>query len=277
MTLYDKTAFKSSKIITNSYSTSFSLGIKVLAKKFHYPIYAIYGFVRYADEIVDTFHEHDKSKLLSDFRNDTYAAIEAKLSLNPVLHAFQLIVNQYNIPFSYIDAFLDSMEMDLVKQDYDEKLYKKYIYGSAEVVGLMCLKVFCNGNEQRFNDLEAPARSLGAAFQKVNFLRDMKSDYDERGRVYFPEVDYNSFCLEDKNAIESDIENDFANAYDGIRNLPSDARLGVYIAFVYYVKLFNKIKISPVSNIVQERIRIPNKIKLWLLIRSYFKYQLKTI
>lgn len=277
MNLYDLTAFKSSKVITNHYSTSFSLGIKVLAKKHHLPIYAIYGFVRYADEIVDTFHNYDKKRLLEVFRADTFKAIKDGISLNPVLHCFQLIVNKYKIDHELIEAFLYSMEMDLTHKIYNSEEYKRYIYGSAEVVGLMCLKVFCDGDEEQYRSLKEPARSLGAAFQKVNFLRDMKSDFDERGRVYFPGVVFSKFNFASKRAIEEDIQKDFDEAVKGILKLPQGSKLGVYLAYIYYLKLFNKIKLSPVSAIITERIRIPDNIKILLLFKSWLKFRLNFI
>jgi 15-cis-phytoene synthase len=269
-TLYDQTTLECSKIITQRYSTSFSLGIRTLAKKFHAPIYAIYGFVRYADEIVDTFHDQDKKSLLDQFSHDTYIAIEKKISLNPVLHAFQLIVNKYQIDLELIAAFLKSMEMDLDFTKYDDSRYQEYIYGSAEVVGLMCLKVFCENNSNQYNQLKHAACKLGAAFQKVNFLRDIKSDYEERGRVYFPGVNYNTFDEQDKLLIEQDIQKDFDEAYQGIKKLPSGAKAGVMVAYLYYQKLFDKIKkVSPII-ITQQRIRIPNARKISLLISTYF-------
>jgi len=277
MDLYDYTALQSSKIITTTYSTSFTLGIKTLNKEYHMPIYAIYGYVRYADEIVDTFHGHDKKELLLDFKNDTYKAIYNGISLNPVLHSFQLVVNEYKIGLNLIEAFLSSMEMDLTNQTYDNKLYQKYIYGSAEAIGLMCLKVFCKGNTKLYNELIRPARALGAAFQKVNFLRDMKSDFVERGRVYFPNVHFDKFDNYTKKTIEKDIQNDFNIAYEGIKRLPAGAKMGVYLAYIYYTKLFKKIQLSPVSNVLSERIRIPNEKKIWFLLQSYFKYQFNTI
>ncbi len=277
MNLFDQTAFKSSRIITNSYSTSFSLGIKILAKKFHMPIYAIYGFVRYADEIVDTFHHHDRENLLKGFKHDTYDAIERKISLNPVLQSFQLVVNEYQIDRELIDAFLRSMVMDLTDRKYDINTYREYIYGSAEVVGLMCLKVFCEGDKQLFDSLAGPAKSLGSAFQKVNFLRDMESDYYERGRVYFPGIDFANFTSNSKRAIERDIQSDFDHAITGIMKLPKGAKLGVYLAYIYYLKLFQRIKLSPVSQIKKMRIRIPDNVKMYLLLLSWIKYRLKII
>ncbi|WP_242928544.1 phytoene/squalene synthase family protein [Pontibacter vulgaris] len=277
MELFKDTCLKCSKVITEAYSTSFTLGIKTLHKKYHLPIYAIYGFVRLADEIVDTFHAHDKRSLLADFKKQTYEAIETGLSLNPVLHAFQGVVNEYKIERDFIDAFLKSMEMDLDDHTYDHRLYKEYIYGSAEVVGLMCLRVFCEGDNAMFERLKKPACSLGAAFQKVNFLRDMKSDFDERGRVYFPKVKFESFSNTCKAEIEADILNDFNDAYKGILALPTGARMGVYLAYVYYRKLFCKIQNMPATRILNERVRVPDNTKLALLLGSYLKYRLNAI
>ncbi|MDX1903271.1 MAG: phytoene/squalene synthase family protein [Thermonemataceae bacterium] len=275
--LYDTTTFKCSKLITEHYSTSFTLGIKTLAKKFHFPIYAIYGFVRYADEIVDTFHQYDKKELLERFRKDTYQAINEQISLNPVLHSFQIVVNQYAIENELIEAFLKSMEMDLYETNYDEKHYKTYIYGSAEVVGLMCLRVFCEGNAAFYESLKEPARSLGAAFQKINFLRDLQSDYQERGRTYFPDVDFQEFDENAKKIIEKDIQKDFDDAYEGIKKLPKGARMGVYLAYVYYINLFKKIKRQKASTIMQKRIRVADSQKIKLLFTSYLKHQLNTL
>lgn len=272
--LYDDTTFECSKLITQRYSTSFTLGIKTLDKKFHLPIYAIYGFVRYADEIVDTFHDQDKKSLLAEFKKDTYEAIEKGISLNPVLHAFQLIVNQYQIDLDLIEAFLKSMEMDLDFKTYNDSKYNEYIYGSAEVVGLMCLKVFVEGDESEYVRLREPACKLGAAFQKVNFLRDIKSDYEERGRVYFPGVDFMAFDKSAKVLIEEDIQKDFDEALIGINQLPKGAKLGVKVAYLYYQKLFDKIKGLPAETITHERIRIPNAKKLSLLIGTYFGMKL---
>ena len=275
--LYDETALKCSKLITQHYSTSFSLGIKTLDEKFHFPIYAIYGFVRYADEIVDTFHDHDKKALLDRFTAETYQAIEEKISLNPVLHSFQLAVNEYSIDKELIEAFLYSMEMDLTEQDYDQQNYEKYIYGSAEVVGLMCLRVFCEGDNAEYQRLKPMAKSLGAAFQKVNFLRDIKSDFDDRGRVYFPDVDFKNFSEADKATIEKDIKADFEAALIGIKQLPKGAKMGVYLAYIYYIKLFNKIENLPSSKIMSERIRIPDFKKMVLLGKSYFMHRLNIL
>ncbi len=277
MDLFSKTAFECSKLITKAYSTSFSLGIKTLNKRYHDSIYAIYGFVRYADEIVDTFHDHDKQNLLERFKADTYKAIDEKISLNPVLHSFQLVVNKYNIDMELINAFLHSMEMDLDKKTYRDEDYKTYIYGSAEVVGLMCLRVFCDNDESKYQKLVTPAKHLGSAFQKVNFLRDIKSDFDERGRVYFPDVDFDNFTSEDKRAIEEDIKNDFKASLTGIKSLPKDARAGVYLAYIYYMALYKKIIGLSHTRIKTERIRVPDFNKLLLLIRCYFLHKLNLI
>lgn len=266
--LYSKTCMECSKLITNRYSTSFSMGIRVFDRRLRAPIYAVYGFVRFADEIVDTFHDYPKAELLEQFRQDTYEAIEKKISLNPVLQAFQQTVHQYNIEMELIDAFLDSMEMDLHFHTYEDALYKQYIYGSAEVVGLMCLRVFCEGNDEEYQRLKGPACSLGSAFQKINFLRDMKSDFDDRGRVYFPGVDFTQFTYEDKVLIEADIKKDFDDAYKGIIQLPKGARFGVYLAYVYYTNLFQKIKSATPAKVKQERIRVKDSKKVYLLFRS---------
>ncbi|MBL7974889.1 MAG: phytoene/squalene synthase family protein [Candidatus Kapabacteria bacterium] len=268
--LFNTTAFACSKKVTVLYSNSFSMGIKALDKRLHDAIYGIYGFVRFADEIVDTFHNHNKHELLQEFKRDTYKAIEQRISLNPVLHAFQLVVHQYNIRPDYIEAFFRSMEMDLYNVAYEPENYNEYIYGSAEVVGLMCLQVFCEGDEQLFTKLLEPARALGAAFQKVNFLRDIKSDFEERGRVYFPGINFHAFDAQSKKLIEQDIENDFKAAYAGIVQLPNTSRFGVYLAYTYYLKLFYKIRNTPAERVANARIRISNARKVWLLAKAYW-------
>lgn len=275
--LFDKTCVECSELITNRYSTSFSMGIKVFDKKFRAPIYAIYGFVRFADEIVDTFHEYPKADLLAKFKADTYTAIEQGISLNPVLHAFQDVVNTYGIDHELIDAFLYSMEMDLHFNTYEDSKYKEYIYGSAEVVGLMCLKVFVEGDQEIYENLKAPARALGSAFQKINFLRDMASDFDDRGRVYFPGVDFTKFDNQTKSDIEEDIKADFDYAYTGIIRLPKGARLGVYLAYIYYTNLFAKIKNSTALKVKEERIRVPDSRKFYLLFSSTIKHSLNLL
>lgn len=272
--LYNSVCLQVSENITKRYSTSFTLGIKTLHKRLRAPIYAIYGFVRCADEIVDTFHNHNQEELLRNFSAETFKAIDSRISTNPLLQSFQIVVNKYKIERELIEAFLKSMEMDLFKKKHEQSSYDQYIYGSAEVVGLMCLTVFVEGNKTEYNRLKDAARSLGAAFQKVNFLRDMKSDYDERGRVYFPKVDFNRFDSLSKEEIENEIENDFAKAYEGILALPKDARFGVYVAYRYYKRLLHRIKVTPASRIINERIRVPNNEKASLLFRSFCRYQL---
>lgn len=266
--LYEKTTFGCSKLITEQYSTSFTLGIKTLDRKFHDPVFAIYGFVRFADEIVDTFHDFDKKKLLDRFKHDTYQAIEEGISLNPVLHSFQKVVRQYGIDLSLIESFLYSMEMDLENTAYDPEKYNEYIFGSAEVVGLMCLKVFCEGDEKLYDQLQSDARSLGAAFQKVNFLRDIQSDFVERGRVYFPGINFNDFSIDAKKAIEEDIQKDFNLAYRGITGLPAGAKRGVHLAYLYYLKLFKKIQNTSANKIQSTRIRVSDSVKFTLLART---------
>ena len=277
MNLYDETCLKCSKIITRKYSTSFSLGIKTFHKRFRYPIYAIYGFVRFADEIVDTFHDKNKQELLARFRKETFLAIEEKISLNPVLQSFQKIVNEYAIDLGLIDAFLRSMEMDLDKTTYTDESYKDYIYGSAEVIGLMCLKVFSEGNEALYHPLVPKARSLGSAFQKINFLRDIKSDFDERGRTYFPLVDFLEFTEVQKQEIEEDIRADFEDALEGIKALPKGCKLGVYIAYLYYIKLFDKIKSTPAQIISERRIRISDSQKMYLMAQAMLKDKMNMV
>jgi phytoene/squalene synthetase len=269
---YDDLCLSLSEMITRRYSTSFTKGIQTLHKRFHLPIYGIYGFVRLADEIVDTFHDQDKKKLLLDLKTETYEAIERGLSTNPVLHAFQFIVNKYRIQKDLIEAFLHSMEMDLVDRTYDQNMYEEYIYGSAEVVGLMCLRVFCEGDDKRYNELEQPAKHLGSAFQKVNFLRDMASDFNERGRVYFPGIDFDNFSETQKKEIEADIDKEFRLAYPGIMNLPKDVRPGVYTAFIYYRELLKKIEKASTNDVKQMRIRVPDIEKILLLLRTYTKF-----
>lgn len=249
----------------------------MLDKKLHDPIYAIYGFVRLADEIVDTFHDFDKDSLLNKFIDETYQSIAAGISTNPVLQAFQDVVNKYKIQHELIRAFFHSMKMDLLERTYTENDYAEYIYGSAEAVGLMCLKVFCDGEEKKYNSLVEPARKLGSAFQKVNFLRDMKSDFSERGRVYFPHIDFISFDNTKKKEIEADIKKDFEESLDGIRKLPKGSQLGVMTAYIYYLTLLKKIALLPVNKIQTERIRVPNAGKIYLLIMTWFRYHLRLI
>ena len=274
LVLFHRTCAEVSRLVTNRYSTSFSMGIRAFHPRFQAPIYAIYGFVRFADEIVDTFHDYPKQELFRRFREDTYRAIAERISLNPILHSFQQAVHQYNIELDLIDAFLKSMEMDLEQQQYDEKGYGEYIYGSAEVVGLMCLRVFCENNFEQYERLKASAKRLGAAFQKINFLRDIKSDFDDRGRVYFPGVDFQRFTVEDKRRIEADIKEDFDAALEGIRRLPQGARFGVYLAYKYYTQLFEKIKLAPAQRITEERFRVSDKRKVYLLFSSALRHRL---
>lgn len=266
-----------SRITTEAYSTSFSSAIKLLHTDLRVPVYNIYGLVRFADEIVDTFHDFDKKLLLHQFKEETFQAISTGISLNPILNSFQLTVNRYNIDHSLINAFFKSMEMDLGTQSYDQQGYTEYIYGSAEVVGLMCLHVFCDGNRDQFRQLEPAARSLGAAFQKVNFLRDINADYIGLSRTYFPGVDFSNFTCEMKRAIEKDIAKDFSDAYKGILNLPWKARFGVYVAYKYYLSLFRKIKALHASRILRQRVRIPAYQKMMIVARAGVKNQLKLI
>ena len=266
--LYNEVSNYCSELITKKYSTSFSLGINTLHKSIHKYIYNIYGFVRFADEIVDTFHDLDKKKVLDEFEKDTFQSIKNKFSTNPVLHSFQMVVNKFNIEENHIKAFLESMRMDLTMKKFSVEEYKNYIYGSAEVVGLMCLKVFCD-NEDKYIQLEPYAISLGSAFQKINFLRDIKSDNEERGRVYFPGVDYNTFSNTEKIEIEEDIEKDFNHALIGIKKLPSVARSGVYLSYNYYRELLNKIKLLDAEKLKEERIRVSNFKKFIIFLSSY--------
>ncbi|MBP9084033.1 MAG: phytoene/squalene synthase family protein [Bacteroidia bacterium] len=272
MQQYNDLCLELSTIITHRYSTSFTRGIKTLNKRFHKPIYAVYGYVRLADEIVDSFHDFNKKELLEEFKKNTWEAIDNKISTNPILHAFQLIVNEYKIDRELIVSFLYSMELDLEKKSYDEAFYEKYIYGSAEVVGLMCLRIFCEGNNELYNKLIEPARRLGAAFQKVNFLRDLKADFKELGRVYFPGIDFKTFDNAVKKQIEKDIDADFKAAYPGLMQLPKDVRPGVYTAFIYYRELLSKIEKVPASEVMNTRIRVPDAEKMVLLLRTYTKF-----
>jgi phytoene/squalene synthetase len=275
--LFDTVSHEMSTLTTKRYSTSFSLGIKMLNIELQQPIYSIYGFVRFADEIVDSFHGYDKAWLLDDFRKQTYQAITDGISLNPILNSFQWAVNTYEIPLALIETFLESMKMDLNKESYNEEQYKKYILGSAEVVGLMCLKVFVNGDQAEYLRLKPAAMKLGSAFQKINFLRDLNDDYKHLGRVYFPGIDMNEFNATAKNDIERDIEADFHAGYLGILELPKKARFGVYLAYIYYYKLFTKIKNTPAKVILTERVRIPNNRKVGLLLSSYVRHNLNML
>ena len=275
--LFDSVSIRTSRMTTKAYSTSFSLGILGLDKKYHDPIYAIYGFVRFADEIVDTFEDYPQKELLKRFWKDTYLALDEKISLNPILNSFQQVVNAFNIDRDFIETFLKSMEMDLYKNDYDEEGYKAYILGSAEVVGLMCLKVFVDGDEKLYQELKKPAMQLGSAFQKINFLRDLHADYHALGRTYFPGVDLNEFNERVKAEIEADIDIDFKAGYEGIKQLPKGARFGVYIAYVYYYSLFKKICNTHADIILNERVRISNKRKYGLFLSSYVRHTINWI
>jgi len=277
MQLFHNVSERCSRATTEQYSTSFFSAIKLLHTDLRQPIFNIYGFVRFADEIVDTFHEFDKNALLAQFKKETYDAIERGLSLNPILHSFQMTVNAYDIDHGLIEAFFRSMEMDLEKKAYDAEGYKDYIYGSAEVVGLMCLYVFCEGNKALYEKLKDSAKALGAAFQKVNFLRDIKADYNDLKRLYFPGCDFTNFTACDKQKIEEDIQHDFNEAFHGIMQLPMKARFGVYVAYKYYISLFRKIKRIKPAHILEARIRLPNYRKAMILVRAGVKNQLKLI
>jgi phytoene/squalene synthetase len=275
---FDSFSSRCSKTITKEYSTSFYSAIQLLGSEIRNPIYAIYGMVRLADEIVDTFHEYDKAHLLEDFRNDTFKAIKAGISLNPVLQGFQKVVNRHNIDLALVDAFFDSMKQDLVKSEYvTEPELTNYVYGSAEVVGLMCLYIFCKGNEKNYNDLKDYAKALGAAFQKVNFLRDLQSDIDDLNRFYFPELKTKGFTEDIKLKIEKDIEADFRSGYEGIKRLPINSRFGVYVAYRYYMALFKKLKKTNSSTILEKRVRIPNHIKMVIVVKAGLRSQLNLI
>ncbi|MFD1553714.1 phytoene/squalene synthase family protein [Putridiphycobacter roseus] len=271
--IYDSLSMNWSKELTKAYSTSFTLGIRLLNKDIQQDIYSLYGFVRLADEIVDTFMGEHQDRMFKNFKEDTYHALNDGISANPLLHSFQMTVAKNNIPIALIDKFLFSMEMDLnASLEYDKKLYDEYIVGSAEVVGLMCLKVFLQGDEKKYLELEENARALGSAFQKINFLRDFKEDYEGLGRVYFPAVNFQAFDNLQKSEIELDIENDFKKGYEGILKLPKKARFGVYMAYKYYYRLFKKIKSLDSAVILQERVRIPDNKKYALILSSYIKH-----
>lgn len=275
--LFDEVSFKTSKEVTRTYSTSFSLGILCLSKKIHNPIYGIYGFVRLADEIVDSFHEFNKAELFNEFKRDTFSSIEMGFSLNPILNAFQQIVKEYSIDEELIHSFLNSMEADLHKKEYDAEAYSKYIFGSAEAVGLMCLKVFTERDSKLYNQLKYSAMKLGYAFKKINFLRDLKQDYYDLGRFYFPGINIKSFNEKAKKDIELDISSEFKIALEGIKKLPRSSRFGVYVAYIYYRALFEKIKALPSVSIMNERVRIPNYQKIYLLVSSYFRHSFQVL
>jgi 15-cis-phytoene synthase len=275
--LFHKVSYDCSKVVTENYSTSFSSAIQLLHKDLRVPIYNIYGFVRFADEIVDTFHQHNKIGLLNQFKAETFEAIEKGISLNPILNSFQKTVNQFAIDQQLIHAFFRSMESDLTQNNYDRQGYEDYIYGSAEVVGLMCLYVFCEGNTRQYEKLKSHARALGAAFQKVNFLRDIQYDFNDLSRLYFPGCDFHNFTEKDKVKIEEDIALDFKNAYQGILFLPIKARFGVYVAYKYYYSLFKKIRAIHHKEILRQRIRIPNYQKAFIILRASVKNGLRLI
>lgn len=275
--LFDTVSLACSKMTTTSYSSSFSIGIYCLQKQLRAPIYSIYGFVRFADEIVDTFHDYNKQELFNEFREDTWKAIDRKISLNPILNSFQHVVHSFGIERELIECFLESMETDLSEKAHDRCTYDTYILGSAEVVGLMCLRVFTNNDDALYQKLKPSAMKLGAAFQKVNFLRDVKADYEQLGRVYFPGVNFEAFSEKEKMEIEREINNDFQIAYEGIKALPSEARFGIYVAYVYYRTLFNKISAIPSARILMERVRISNRKKMRLLVASYLRHSLSLL
>ena len=275
--LFDKVSIKCSQLTSFTYSTSFSIGIRCLHKELRNPIYSIYGFVRLADEIVDSFHDYDKETLLNRFEADTYLAIEEHISLNPILNSFQNTVSEYKIENYLIEMFLKSMRMDLSKKSYSNQSIGDYILGSAEVVGLMCLRIFCKGDSQQYEQLKPYAMKLGAAFQKVNFLRDLNEDYQVLGRNYFPNINFNNFNEESKQHIESDIEDDFRKGFEGIKMLPNQARLGVYVAYIYYRSLLKKIQSLPSQQIMNSRIRVSNSHKFSLLIYSFVKQRFNLI
>ena len=276
--IFDTISFDCSRNVTKSYSTSFSAAVKMLAPGIRQDIYNIYGFVRFADEIVDTFHEYNKEELFDMFEKDLTSALENKISLNPILNSFQHTVHLYSIPMNLINAFMNSMRLDLHKSEYktiDE--YNEYIYGSADVVGLMCLKVFVNGDDAKFNELEHSAMRLGSAFQKVNFLRDLKADYEDLNRTYFPNTDLSQLDENSKNEIIKEIESDFAAGFEGILKLPIEAKFGVYTAFVYYKKLLSKLKKTPSTEIKNTRIRVPDYQKFGLMAKCYVNYRLNLL
>ena len=276
--IFDKVSADCSKNVTNSYSTSFSLATKMLAKSIRQDIYNIYGFVRFADEIVDTFHDYDKKELLNRFIDELNFSLKNKISTNPILNSFQYTVNKYKIDYELIDSFLKSMKMDLKKIKYNsEKEYKEYIYGSADVVGLMCLKVFVSGNEDSYKKLKPNAMALGSAFQKVNFLRDLNADYHDLNRTYFPNLDFKNFDEQSKMLIMKDIENDFIKALKGIYELPNNSKFGVYAAYKYYKRLLIKLKKTSYMKIKIERVRVPNYQKVDVLARSYVRYRLNIL
>ena len=277
MELYRKNNLDCSKITTQNYSTSFSMGVRILNSKYREGIYSIYGFVRYADEIVDTFTDQDQRVIFEEFRQETYKAIERKFSINPIIDSFQMAVRKYSIDHELIEAFLLSMEMDLSNEVYSPELLKTYIYGSAEVVGLMCLRVFYFNEPEKYNQLVVPARKLGEAFQKVNFLRDAHDDFNEKGRIYFKDIDFDNFTEETKKQLEAEIEKDFQDSMEGIRQLKKQVRLGVYLAYTYYIHLLKEIKKARPEEILKKRYRITNTKKSYLLVNAYLKNALNML
>jgi phytoene synthase len=277
MDLYTETALACSRITTKRYSTSFSLGIGIFDRKYHIPIYAVYGFVRFADEIVDTFHDQDQETILARFKADTFEAITQKFSTNPILHSFQWVVNKYRIDHELIEAFLYSMEMDLKQKTFSEEDYNTYIYGSAEVIGAMCLRVFYEGDDEHYKEFLPAARKLGSAFQKVNFLRDIKDDYENRGRIYFPDTDTENFKTHRKKEIEADIRKEFQEALEGTRKLHPGVRNGVYLALRYYRELLKKIEKTPAEEILQRRFRVSDRQKVTLLVKAWLRNRIGRI
>ena len=276
--IFDRVSYECSEKVTKTYSTSFSMATKLLSKSIRKDIYNIYGFVRFADEIVDSFHNFNKSELFNSFAEDLDKALLNKISLNPILNSFQHTYHKYSIDRELVDSFMKSMRMDLKKKKYSTvKEYKEYIYGSADVVGLMCLKVFVQGNEKQFQKLKINAMKLGSAFQKVNFLRDIKADQENLKRSYFPNTQFNNLSELEKNTIINEIEDDFKLGLQGIKELPIVAKFGVFIAYRYYNQLLKKLKKTPATEIINKRIRVPNLKKLELLTRSYVKYQLNLL
>ena len=276
--IFDDVSFACSRNVTKTYSTSFSSAVRMLGANIQQDIYNIYGFVRFADEIVDSFHEYDKVVLFDIFETDLENALKNKISLNPILNSFQHTVTKYNIPSNLIDAFMKSMKLDLTKKEYKTKEeYQEYIYGSADVVGLMCLKVFVKGNDKLYDELKDSAMRLGSAFQKVNFLRDLKADFEGLDRTYFPDTDLNMLDEISKQKIINEINDDFLAGYAGIVKLPLEAKLGVYTAYTYYKKLLSRLDKTPSAEIKNTRIRVPDYQKYGLFAKCYFSYKLNII
>lgn len=276
--IFDEVSYSCSENVTKTYSTSFSLATRLLSENIRKDIYNIYGFVRFADEIVDSFHDYNKTELFNDFSDDLEKALANKIHLNPILNSFQHTFHKYNIDKDLVDSFMKSMRMDLTKKKYSTvKEYKEYIYGSADVVGLMCLKVFVQGDVKLYNKLKNNAMKLGSAFQKVNFLRDLKADKEDLNRTYFPNTKFEKLNESEKNEIINEIENDFKDGLEGIKQLPIDAKFGVFMAYRYYNQLLKKLKKTPATEIINRRIRVPNLKKIELLTRSYVKYQLNLL